>query len=375
MADDALRNSYARMAASAMTWPIEKCKLLYQAQSMSSSSSSSTSSAAIQNAPTRTCPQATANPVVGGGAATNRISIINIGGAVTVANRFVTLPWTHHVMGITSSALQRGGSAFFMFYAQSTIYDHVLTWRTHPLTTTTSDDEHGPLSHQHQQQHHQQQQYNNNNNNNFIGNQALAGFLSGMITAPFHTYWELIKVRGTFPTHRLYLLALPPMICRHAIFDGIFFGTQATLVHLAATGSRVPTSDVAPQKVGEDEGGTGGWTTTTQVAQQLSSSSGIRFGLSAALASMGNLLWDVWKTRQMSVPSAIPSTSLRRTPLRRVFFLRDVVGTMTVPSFWRQYLVKGTDLTANWFVRVRGGRRGLYVVVGARHMVCHVSCC
>lgn len=336
MTEEALRNSYARMAASALTWPIEKCKLIFQAQSTTTSSSSlpslpstSISTTGIHNATTtktRTFP-----PPGGNRNSSNAL--------IGVARRFVSLPWTHHIIGISSSSVQRGGSAFLMFYVQSSIYDNTIIRRP-----------------SHDQQRIQQHEHCNGNYH-YICDQTVAGVFSGMVTAPFHTYWELIKVRGSLPTStRMYVLALLPMTYRHAIFDGLFFGTQATLTQLGGVKpqplgvSQVHPSDVVtPEKVQE----VGGWN-ADMVLHQLSSSSGVRFGISAAVASLGNLLWDVWKTRQMSVPSTLtPSTVLSKIghPIRRIYFFRDIVQTMTVQCFWRQYLVKGTDLTANWFVR------------------------
>lgn len=217
MTEEAFVNTYARMGASALTWPIEKSKLLYQ----------------------------------GGNA------------GVEIWTRLTSLPVQQHAMGMISSGLQRGGSAFFMFYTQSQIYD---------LT--------------------------NGRTNSFILDQALAGGASGAITAPFHTYWELIKVRGTLPCMGAYRICLFPMICRHAIFDFTFFGVNASL---------------GPEQ-----------------------HAGGRFALAAAAASFSNLLWDVWKTQQME-----------HFPQRVRF---GIILAMPWSSFVKNYLVKGTDLTANWFV-------------------------
>jgi len=143
--------------------------------------------------------------------------------------------------------------------------------------------------------------------------QALAGALAGLVTSPFHTVWEYAKINGTLPPNRAaYLVSLKPMMLRHAVFDATFFGSNSLCC------SENPNLSHA----------------------------GVRFAVSAATASFANLLFDVWKTRQMKqvgmarglgggVPRALP--------------LRSVVATMTLSGFLRNYLVKGTDLTANWF--------------------------
>ena len=219
MSEEAFLNTYARIGASVLTWPIEKAKLLYQ------------------------------GGVHGG----------------NIFHRLTYLPVNQHAMGMLSSALQRGGSAFFMFYGQSHMYG---------LTKGSTDS--------------------------MVLDQAFAGGLSGTLTAPFHTYWELIKVRGGLPCSRSYKMCLYPMAFRHAIFDATFFGVNSA--------------------VGQEE-----------------YHSSIRFALAAASASCMNLLWDVWKTRQME---AFP---------KRVRFA-SIFWNMKWRSFVRNYLVKGTDLTANWFV-------------------------
>jgi hypothetical protein len=215
--EEALVNSHSRMLASALTWPIEKSKLVYQ----------------------------------GGG---------------QIHQVMLKLPLLQHATGMLSSGLQRGGSAFLMFFLQSHIYQ----------TTKGSTSSH-------------------------VADQAVAGALSGVLSAPFHTFWELIKVRGTImPCRGSYTTCLTPMIYRHAIFDATFFGVHSSL-----------------------EGYT--------------PSSGVRFAAAAAVSSFTNLIWDVWKTRQM-----------QDYPVR--ISLRGVVVTMRWRSFVSNYLVKGTDLTANWFM-------------------------
>jgi hypothetical protein len=216
MSEEAFVNSQSRMLASALTWPIEKSKLVHQ----------------------------------GGG---------------KIHQVMLKLPLAQHATGMLSSGLQRGGSAFLMFYLQSHIYQ----------TTKGSTSSH-------------------------VADQALAGALSGTLSAPFHTFWELIKVRGTMPCRGSYTTCLTPMIYRHAIFDATFFGVHSSL-----------------------EGYT--------------PSSGVRFAAAAAASSFTNLIWDVWKTRQM-----------QDYPVR--ISLRGVVVTMKWRSFLSNYLVKGTDLTANWFI-------------------------
>jgi hypothetical protein len=215
MSEEAFVNSHSRMLASVLTWPIEKSKLVYQ----------------------------------GGGQ----------------IHQVLKLPLAQHASGMISSGLQRGGSAFLMFYLQSNIYQATKG---------------GTSSH--------------------VADQALAGALSGALSAPFHTFWELIKVRGTMPCQGSYITCLTPMVCRHVVFDATFFGVHSSL-----------------------EGYT--------------SSSGLRFAAAAALSSFTNLVWDVWKTRQM-----------QDYPVRISF--RGVVVTMKWRSFLSNYLVKATDLTANWFV-------------------------
>jgi len=223
--------AYSRMAASALTWPVEKSKLIFQ------------------------------------GASQQRATI------GSVMRRLLATSPTNHVLGMTSSGLQRGMSAYFMFYFQGHTYGAV--------KGTTGM---------------------------YAADQALAGAVSGTMTAPIHTVWELIKVRGSavgkawkLPKHSLHMYStcLVPMVCRHGIFDGIFFGVTAV---------------IAPY----------------------SESSGIRFAAAAATASFANLLWDVWKTQQM-----------QEYPKRISF--RQIVRPLTWRGFLAQYIVKGVDLTANWF--------------------------
>ena len=214
MSDHATRNSQARMVASALTWPVEKSKLLFQAS----------------------------RPV----------------------SSFWKLPLRHHVMGMVSSSLQRGGSAFLMFYTQSKL--------SNVLHSTTSSP---------------------------VVNQSLAGALGGTVSAPFHTYWELIKVRGTLPSFKIYHLSLVPMLFRHGVFDGTFFAVHA----------------LCPSDYG----------------------SGVRFAASAATASFTNLVFDVWKTRGM-----------QEFP-KHVRF-RAVVKSLPPRVFLANYVVKGAELSTNWFV-------------------------
>lgn len=234
MIEEAFINTYARIGASALTWPIEKTKLLYQGSSTTPTSANSASITGRQSC----------NMII---------------------NRLIQLPIQQHMMGIVSSGLQRGGSAFFMFYTQSQIL-----------------------------------QYTNQVTPSPVLDQAIAGGVSGAITAPFHTYWELIKVRGTMPSFGAYRTCLYPMLFRHAIFDATFFGVNTA--------------------VGTD---------TTHA--------GVRFALAAASASFMNLIWDVWKTRQMEYYP------------KRVWLAQGVLASMTMRSLLSNYLVKGTDLTANWF--------------------------
>jgi hypothetical protein len=187
---------------------------------------------------------------------------------------------------MASSAIQRGGSAFFMFTCQNKVYE----W-TNGLLSVGGGEK-----------------------NDIVGH-CFAGVLSGAVTAPFHTYWELAKVRGGLPdSWTMYRTALIPMIFRHAVFDGVFFGVST-----------------ACDQWGKD-------LRQQQEMSEILSHSGVKFGLAAATASLANLLFDVWKTRRMG---SFPT---------RVNFISGVVRTMTAASFISNYLVKGTDLTVNWFV-------------------------
>ena len=184
------------------------------------------------------------------------------GGNRTVIKSLVSLPTRHHGLGMMSSASQRGGSAFIMFQLQAFVYR-----ATEGRTSSRVTD------------------------------QAIAGFLSGMLSAPFHTYWELIKIRGKAPCIGSCWTSLKPMALRNAVFDGTFFGMNTLL---------------------EDR------------------HAGVRFGIAAATASLANLVFDVWKTLQM-----------KHYPTR--VYLRGVIVDMRWNSFLMNYLVKGTDLCVNWF--------------------------
>lgn len=222
MSEDALSNGLSRVLASMITWPVEKSKLLYQA--------------GVNNSPSG------------------------------VWRDLTRLDMKIHIMGMSSSGCQRGGSAFIMFALQSQAYR-----LTHQATSSS------PMNH------------------------ALAGTLAGAMSAPFHTYWEIIKVRHELPCRRLYLTCLQPMILRHAVFDGTFFGVNALLL------------------------------------SEHQYTTGIRFAAAAASASLMNLVFDVWKTRQMAhFPHNVS--------------LRQVFQSMTRRVFLTNYLVKGTDLALNWFV-------------------------
>lgn len=225
--NDAMINGQCRVLASALTWPVEKSKLLYQ------------------------------------GGSSN---------AYAVFTDLRKVRFTHHALGILSSATQRGGSAFLMFQIQSIVYPHVVDV--------------APSIH---------------------ANNALAGFLAGILTAPFHTYWEIIKVRGMLPCRYTYLVSLRPMMARHAVFDGTFFGVNSY--------------------VGEYY---------QKHHHNNNTNTGIRFAIAAASASFTNLLFDVWKTRQMTLyPRIVP--------------LWQVCASISFGPFVKNYLVKGTDLTLNWF--------------------------
>lgn len=209
-------NSIARFCASAITWPVEKTKLNFQ-----------------------------------GGLT-----------PLSAARAMASLSMKQHSFGMAASSLQRGGSAFLMFYTQSSVYKY-----TRGVSGRKFTDE------------------------------ALAGALSGAISAPFHTFWEIIKVKGVAPTLQSLKLSLFPMLLRHSVFDATFFAVYSLF---------------------EDY------------------SSGIRFALAGASGSCTNLLFDLWKTRQME--SAV------KVPLFRVY------KSLTIGSFALQYLVKGSELAINWFV-------------------------
>lgn len=275
--DEARQSAIARFWASAATWPVEKSKLIYQGRrqdrtlnpnlSMMKENAGNKKEWAQNYKRTRRY-QASSHS--------------SFSSSVRdVKERFVSLPMKHHLLGVISSSMQRGGSAFLMFYSQS----HV-----HQVTKGMTG-------------------YNNCDH-------AMAGALSGLLSAPFHTYWELIKVRGAIPnTIQSYLVCLRPMLWRHSVFDGTFFGVNAFV------------SDVQQRQMQEEN-------------SSYPSSSGFRFALSAASASFANLWFDVWKTRQMK---AYP---------KRVHLYRSILVPMHMmtKSFWSNYLVKGTDLSVNWFV-------------------------
>jgi len=230
VSEEALLNGQSRMVASVLTWPVEKSKLLYQ------------------------------------------------GGSRAVLRDLTSLRTGHHLMGMASSAAQRGGSAFFMFQIQGLVYPLA----SRGLTPSLHVD------------------------------QAMAGALAGSIAAPLHAYWELIKVRGSFPSSRAYWISLRPMLARHSVFDGAFFGVNSCCVAASEDGDR------------------------RQRRYPHFNHAGFRFALAAASASFANLVFDVWKTRQMrEFPTVVP--------------LRSVMAGMTVGSYARNYLLKGADLTVNWF--------------------------
>jgi hypothetical protein len=295
-----------RMIASVITWPVEKSKLLYQGGIVGggSGSSSSLSSSAAAKA-------TSGSGSLGGGARGGAPTANNFLLLRNVVKRFFEIPATQHGVGMISSAIQRGGSAFFMFTCQSQVYN----WTE-------------GMSRSH------------------IVDHCFAGFISGAITAPFHTYWELAKVRGGLPSSfTMYRSALLPMILRHAVFDGVFFGVSAacdvnerhTLIENSSnndnnstnTNRYVTTTTSSISSPRENEG---------EDPTTILSHSGVKFGLAAATASFANLLFDVWKTRRMEL---FP---------QRVGFMTGVVQTMKVSSFLTNYLIKGTDLTVNWFV-------------------------
>jgi hypothetical protein len=167
-------------------------------------------------------------------------------------------------VALPASCTQRGGSAFLMFFMQENI--NVYTAGTTPYT---------PI------------------------NEAIAGATAGVVSAPFHTYWELMKVQiGKPVTFAAYKAALLPMVLRHSVFDGTFFFVN-------------------------------------EICSEYSSA--IKFGASAATASFCNLIFDVWKTQRM-----------HRFPQRTSLWF--VLSSLRVSNFASNYLVKGFDLTLNWCV-------------------------
>lgn len=211
-----VQNALCRCLASFLTWPIEKSKLIYQAEGM---------------------------PIV---------------------SRLIVIPTASHIRGALASCAQRGGSAFLMFFIQGKMNVY-----TSSISISKSV------------------------------NEAVAGALAGLISAPFHTYWELMKIRlGQPVTMSSYRAALLPMMLRHSVFDGSFFYVNDLF------------SDY---------------------------SSATRFGLAAASASFCNLIFDVWKTQRMH---RYP----QHTPLFRV------LASLRISTFLSNYVVKGIDLTANWTV-------------------------
>ena len=264
--DEARQNAVARFWASATTWPVEKSKLIYQGRrqnnAQQTTSVPSMEKVTNENSWKRDRQHQTQS---------SSLSQVRY-----VTQRFVSLPLKHHVLGVTSSGLQRGGSAFLMFYAQSHVYE-----------VTTGMTGYACSDH------------------------AVAGALSGLLSAPFHTYWELIKVRGTIPNAlSCYFICLGPMLLRHGVFDGTFFGVNSYLLDQQR-----------------------------QDNSNLPKSSGFRFAMAAASASFTNLWFDIWKTLQMKLYP------------KRMRLYRGVMIPMhwMTRSFWSNYLVKGTDLTVNWF--------------------------
>lgn len=130
-------------------------------------------------------------------------------------------------------------------------------------------------------------------------NEALAGAMSGAMSAPFHTYWELMKVQmGTPVTLQAYKTAILPMVLRHSVFDGTFFFVN----------------DVFGDY-----------------------SSAVKFGAAAASASFCNLVFDVWKTQRM-----------HRFPQKTSFWF--FLSSLRMSSFASNYFVKGVDLSVNWYM-------------------------
>lgn len=212
--DVPLNNAISRFCASFLTWPVEKGKLIYQAEGI---------------------------PVV------CRLSAISL---------------QNHLRGALASCTQRGASAFIMFRLQN----HASSYTKQATSFRTV-------------------------------NEGLAGILAGACSAPFHTYWELMKVQVGQPvTLQAYRMALLPMLLRHSVFDGTFF-----YINDLFSGH----------------------------------SSGFRFGVAAATASCFNLVFDVWKTQRM-----------HRFP--RHTSLLSVISSMHIYSFCSNYAVKGFELSLNW---------------------------
>mmetsp|Transcript_23468 Transcript_23468/g.34634 ORF Transcript_23468/g.34634 Transcript_23468/m.34634 type:complete len:234 (-) Transcript_23468:314-1015(-) len=211
-----LENATCRFSASFFTWPVEKSKLIFQAE------------------------------------------------GVPVFSRLFAIPLRSHLQGALASCTQRGSSAFLMFYLQ-----HEINIITNNVTPYKALDE------------------------------GLAGVLAGLVSGPFHTYWELMKVRiGQPVTIPVYRAALAPMMLRHGVFDGSFFFVNEILSEY---------------------------------------SSAVRFSSAAAAASFCNLVFDVWKTQRM-----------HRFPQPTSFWF--VVSSMRMSSFLSNYAIKGLDLSFNWFM-------------------------
>lgn len=167
-------------------------------------------------------------------------------------------------MIISASCTQRGSSAFLMFYLQDEI--NVVTQDVTRFKAV---------------------------------NEGVAGLLAGVVSGPFHAYWELMKVRIGQPINMpVYRAALAPMILRHGVFDGSFFFVNELL---------------------------SGY------------SSAIKFASAAASASFFNLVFDVWKTQRM-----------HRFPQPTSFWF--VLSSIRFSSFASNYAIKGVDLSFNWFV-------------------------
>lgn len=211
-----IQNALCRFCASFVTWPIEKSKLIFQAQGL------------------------------------------------PILSRLISLPLRHHLQGAVASCTQRGGSGFLMFFIQG-----------HLNGFTSESTSYKPV------------------------NEAIAGGMAGLVSAPFHTYWELMKVQiGKPVTIQAYKTALFPMIMRHSVFDGTFFFVNDVL---------------------------SGY------------SSAVKFGTAAATASFCNLVFDVWKTQRM-----------HRFPQKTSFWF--MLSSLRLSTFASNYLVKGVDLSVNWYI-------------------------